>query len=264
MRTSIIIPEDLWTPTILTGTLSLWLDALDLSTITVQTGVSQWRDKSGNNNHANQSTIASQPQFLSTELQGKPSIRFFPDTSSSSTGDRLTIAHTNSLTPDDYIIAAVIDNDGASGTGPLGFRAFIEKDSGPGRKYWLGNSPGNTLHIDNEGTSLRVFGVGSVIQTAQIVLLAKPATQSIGPAVVRQNGGQVGSDSTFTNLTGNISDMNIGGSFYPWNGLISEVILCANSDSRTIQLIEGYLAHKWGIELTSSHPFVNRPPFTDD
>ena len=262
------LQKRLWTPDLLRPDLSLWLDAADLSTITVQTGVSQWRDKSVNQNHANQSNIANQPQFLSSGLQEKPSIRFLPDTSSSSTGDRLTIAHASNLTPVAYIIAAVIDNDGALNTGPAGYRAFIEKASssagGTGRKYWIGMNPTNTLYVNTEEANIFISSAGSVIETAQIVLLVKPATQSIGSAIFRQNGRQVASDASFGGVSPNSASLDIGGSFYPWNGLISEVILWANSNSLTIELIEGYLAHKWGIRLASSHPFANRPPLIGD
>ena len=45
------------------GGLVLWLDAADDTTFSYSSGteVSQWRDKSGYNNHANQSTVANQP-----------------------------------------------------------------------------------------------------------------------------------------------------------------------------------------------------------
>ena len=45
------------------GGLLLWLDAADDTTFNYSSGtvVSQWRDKSGNNFHANQSTTAQQP-----------------------------------------------------------------------------------------------------------------------------------------------------------------------------------------------------------
>lgn len=53
---------DSWTPAELTTT--LWLEASDSSTITETGGlVSQWDDKSGNDNHATQGTAADQPLF---------------------------------------------------------------------------------------------------------------------------------------------------------------------------------------------------------
>jgi hypothetical protein len=44
---------------------SLWLDAADSSSITIATGVSQWRDKSSNAYSLTQSTTASRPTYSS-------------------------------------------------------------------------------------------------------------------------------------------------------------------------------------------------------
>ena len=50
--------------------LKLWLDANDSSTIIHSSdSVSQWNDKSGNDNHALQSTTANQPTITSTGIQ---------------------------------------------------------------------------------------------------------------------------------------------------------------------------------------------------
>jgi len=57
--------------------LLLWLDAADDTTFNYSTGteVSQWRDKSGNNFHANQATTAQQPS-RSTVVNSRKSVNF--------------------------------------------------------------------------------------------------------------------------------------------------------------------------------------------
>ena len=66
-----------WTPASLGGTLGLWLDASDASTITSAGGlVSQWSDKSGNGRHATQPTSGSQPTYTGTALSFGSSSRF--------------------------------------------------------------------------------------------------------------------------------------------------------------------------------------------
>jgi len=51
-----------WSPSSLGGSLALWLDASDASTVTSSGGlVSEWRDKSGNARHAVQATSGSRP-----------------------------------------------------------------------------------------------------------------------------------------------------------------------------------------------------------
>lgn len=56
--------------------LKLWFDASDASTISVATGVSQWRDKSGQSNHALQATGAKQPTVAVEALNGKNTLAF--------------------------------------------------------------------------------------------------------------------------------------------------------------------------------------------
>lgn len=57
------------------GGLEGWWDAADSSTVTISTGVSEWRDKSGNDRHASQEIANNQPAHTST-LNGKKIITF--------------------------------------------------------------------------------------------------------------------------------------------------------------------------------------------
>lgn len=52
-----------------------WWDAADASTVTIATGVSEWRDKSGNGRHASQGTGNNQPDYTGT-LNGRKIITF--------------------------------------------------------------------------------------------------------------------------------------------------------------------------------------------
>lgn len=62
----------------LVGGLDLWLDADDASTFTYGTGtqVATWRDKSGWNNHASQSTAASRPTRVAGAVNNRAAVRF--------------------------------------------------------------------------------------------------------------------------------------------------------------------------------------------
>ena len=64
----------LWTPDVLRP--ALWVDAADLSTISVATGISEWRDKSGNNRHLAQSTTSLQPTLKAENLNGLATVLF--------------------------------------------------------------------------------------------------------------------------------------------------------------------------------------------
>lgn len=75
------------------GNLQLWLDASDLSTITETAGnVSQWADKSGENNHAVQNVANQMPSWVANSQNGQASLFF------DGTADELqTLSHINNV-----------------------------------------------------------------------------------------------------------------------------------------------------------------------
>ena len=56
--------------------MELWLDASDASTITIDTGVRGWADKSGNGRNASQTATNSQPAWTQNALANKPVLTF--------------------------------------------------------------------------------------------------------------------------------------------------------------------------------------------
>jgi len=68
------LQQRLWTPALLRP--ALWMDAADQSTITTATGISEWRDKSGNGRHFTQSVAARQPGYNTTGINGLGTIAF--------------------------------------------------------------------------------------------------------------------------------------------------------------------------------------------
>ena len=56
--------------------LAAWYDAADSASITIQTGVQQWADKSGNGRNLVQNTTNNQPLHGSVTLNGKPAVTF--------------------------------------------------------------------------------------------------------------------------------------------------------------------------------------------
>jgi hypothetical protein len=64
-----------WTPAQLPG-LALWLDANDASTITLNgSNVSQWDDKSPNGHNVSNASASTQPDYLATGFNGKPTLQ---------------------------------------------------------------------------------------------------------------------------------------------------------------------------------------------
>ena len=108
-----------WTPAELTT--HLWFDGADASTISHASNVvSQWRDKSGNERHANASG-GNQPQYVASGLNGKSLLRF------DGTDDRLEFP--GGFVPGDFVVLFKRANNAQS---------VIEYDTGVNRG-WVGN-----------------------------------------------------------------------------------------------------------------------------
>ncbi len=94
--------SDSFSPADISG-LVLWLDASDASTITETAGaVSQWDDKSGEDNHATQTTEALKPTTNSNTLNGRNVLTFSADRldvpKPSGTTDIFIVFHTTDST----------------------------------------------------------------------------------------------------------------------------------------------------------------------
>lgn len=173
--------EPAWTPARLPG-LALWLSAADLSTITIATGVSEWRDKSGNGRHVSQGTTGSQPAWgaapVSVNGIGIPGVTF------DGTDDNLNrasfvyglgsasmflVATAPSIGTNDFLVA-----EGSSGSNNPTYAPFktstgtattvqslIQDDAGsnilnnsPSSTTGLGSTPNVLARIDS-GTSMQ-------------------------------------------------------------------------------------------------------------
>lgn len=252
----------LWTPTLVRP--ALWLDAADISTITIATGVSQWRDKSGNAKNVSQATIANQPAL--TTFNGLNAISF---NGTSNFLRNTTTGITSGTYTGEFNVFSVVSRTTGSGGAIL-----TERDTSlVGTHLWLGKfSPAYYLSSDGANNSSN-----HEISAASYALLSTSGgilSHQHVPAK-RDNLWLNGSSisvitGTASNITGT-AGFTIGaresmvGQF--WAGNICEIIaLTSNLTSANRQIIEGYLAWKWGLvsSLVSTHPYINRPPLIGD
>jgi len=231
----------------------LWLDALDAKTVSGTTNVTAWNDKSGNGRNV---TATNGPSYSSDTIIF-PGIngRFLentawnnfnridhtliavhrPDTSTAFTGNtRLFSIQQNSGTP--YVVFPYLNN-----TTPNGYINDGSSSTQPA-------SSGKTL-LDNSSTSNYNIITASISGTSQAIY----------------NNGTLQDSRTFT-ITANTvtSGVKIGGQFSEnYKGSVKEIIIYTRALNATeIQIIEGYLAWKWGYQtlLPSTHSFRNFPP----
>ncbi len=256
----------LWTPADLPiGMLSVWLDAADLSTITIATGVSQWRDKSGNNAHATQTTAANQPAYSQTGFFGLPGITFdgSNDSLSISTTQMQNTTHgvywvfirRGTGTPGDIHKPIVGIRTGGADLGAL---HYIKTSNNLGASYPYYGAPLNNSYDLTSGTAYNntnaqvmvfqsnttgwgVWRNGTLEATTSGI--AAPSTANTGFILAGQNNPNRKSNITMT-----------------------EFILLRTTNTSSRQIVEGYLAWKWGLtaNLPTAHPFKNRPPLVSD
>lgn len=253
---------NLWTPAQIST--ELWLDAADASTITIATGVSQWNDKSGNARNATQATAAKQPTYSATGLNNLPTIIF------DGSNDFLTNAYSFGNSPSSAYI--VFQSSLANGTfGQIFMVSPNPSNVSIATELLYMNNIGGYTTITYKPPSLSNSALGvstSVITTPQILSVAFDGSGTSPSDTAFSLNGTL-QTSTTSGPVGYSSELgfSIGGrpvqqtAFL--NARISEFIFCSSFlSTNDRQLIEGYLAHKWGLtsSLPNDHPYKNAAP----
>ena len=220
--------------------LALWLDAADDSTFSYSSGtsVSQWRDKSGLNNHSSQATVGSQPS-RSTFQNSRKTVNF------DGTNDTVTIS--NFISNSEMSIF-VVSNCGTT--------LFVEHstDTNSNSGFYLGGqgtamfainrSPG-IIYINNTNWLSGGYSIASAVNSTGLDMLAyKNGTQQS----LTLDGRASRSNSYVT------STLYIGsrGANSLWSsGPIAEIIIYNRKVTDVERnLIHTYLGQKWGISNT--------------
>ena len=231
--------------------LLVWLDAADDTTFSYSSGteVSQWRDKSGNNLHANQATTANQPS-RSTVVNSRKSVNF-----TSTNGDFIRIP--SGVVFSKYFTAVVLIKPG---TQSADYAVILDQDhSTTGYQGWViqrGSTTSfwQTWVANSSATNwTNANQIAYVDNTSQIVTLRK----SSSTLALYSNGtssGDVSIDDYNLPQAGlyglNIGYWSAGGGRY-YNGNICEILIY-NRDLTTTELkqVHTYLGQKWGISNT--------------
>lgn len=245
----------LWTPADITT--ALWLDAADASTITTVSGaVSQWNDKSGNNRHVGQLGSSSRPTVSSASLNGLSTLVF--------NGSQFLETSTNfpiTGNPAFSIYCVYLKNTASQGsfvgwgsTGvALAAAGFLDSGSLACFAYAGANNYNTTTPSSGSwlffgytkspgaiNTTSQAYRNGSDVSTGA----HSSSTPSIASAPLRIG---LWADFTGNRLNGSMAEL---------------VIAASNTSNAGRQLMEGYLAHKWGLtaSLPSDHPYKSAAP----
>lgn len=260
----------LWTPDLLQPNLSFWQDAADLSTITIATGVSEWRDKSGNGRHFTQATGTNQPSYSDTGFLGRPGITF------DGSNDNLRLTGISSQITNQthgvyWVFRRISGNAGGSGYNPTisirtannadaGALHYVKNTGGFGASYPYYGQPTNTSYDLTSGTAYNN-------STAYVMSFQANAPSAATAWSVHRNGTLEANTNTIgtpnTNNDGYILAHQVTPARY-LNCVFGEVLMVQNTNARLRQIVEGYLAWKWDALLAATHPFANRPPLIGD
>ena len=216
--------------------IALWLDAADKNTIvTSGSNVIQWNDKSGKTT----TTVVSQPTLSGTYINGYQTLRF--------NSNRITAPLTGTIGTGDYSL----------------FSVWLTINGGTEVVLSIGSN-GNNAALGYNGTYYNLFEWGqteSDFTAAKNIYAVQSGTRTSSTKSLFINGSNAPTASGALNLLD--STVYIGGSGFPINGEICEVLIFSNTISVSQrQQVEGYLAWKWNLQksLPSNHPFYLFPP----
>jgi hypothetical protein len=216
--------------------LSLWLDASDTSTIIedpIGSGsVSQWDDKSGNDNYATESTAAYQPTTGTRTMNSLNVLDF--------ASNRLQGLYNTAL-PCHIFAVAQLDATSAN-------RSLVDGRSSSRRI--IGTTSANEWKITNSYLAGTTITGGSVDTEAHVfhAYFDNGASSELFVDSVSTIFGDAGTNG------GSVSGITIGSSYVftldPWDGIIAEVAIVSGTlTAQEINNMEAYLANKWGIQI---------------
>ena len=215
-----------------------WLDAGDTGSLTVDGSnkISQWRDKSGNNNHFGQTVLATQPILSASSFQGGQSVLY-----------------------DDQVAAQYLSasNIFMTKSGDTTIFAVAKTNRVENKNDWILNCDGNDYGLIMS-QHFGIYSYGSSWQYMAQTKLGEPyyCTWNFSSSFTAIDGYINGAHNVVNRPATSkpiSSEINVGASSFPFNGYITEMIFFTRSlaDNERIS-IERYLSNKYNIPAVNS------------
>jgi hypothetical protein len=210
--------------------LSVWYDASVASSITIETGVSQWNDLSGNNRHLTQTITNNQPAYVTNALNGRPAVDF------DGTNDSLSASFTLSQPTRVFCVGNYRSNT-------------------TGQNLWDGAAAGNRMRMFlNAPSNPGIFAGASLNAAGQAVLgffVWEAVFQSFAGSLLR-DGTTLASGNPGAGVPGGVRLAIFGdGTSAPTNCQIAEFILYNRAITASeASAVRTYLGRKYAITVT--------------
>jgi hypothetical protein len=206
-----------------------WLDASQSSTITIGTGVSEWRSASGSSIKATQATANNQPAYQTAQQNGRNSVYF------DGTNDVMTIGDLSASFPS--AATAVFAFKPSSDTEYTLFQTANNSS------FWA--YPTAATYI---GTfkATRLNGVASpLMPTASGAVLAITSSSSAYRVYINGSTAHDVAADFSAGAVHNIGTNGLGTTYKGW--LYEAIFLSSELPVSTIRAATNYLSSKWGI-----------------
>ena len=240
---------------------SLWLDSWDRSHLQISNGnVIQWNDLSGRAHHAVQNNASYQPRWTGSEISFDP----VPGVAKGFTVDAYT-----DFQNQEFCVVSVTRWDTSYTWGNIvmsycanGINGWMFRQNGV-NVDWI------SLYYYNPTIN---WAIGTPTNQSSLCIVSALRSKSTGDTIVRHNGTQKGQGNHTGAIDYSVARVGIGMGYVntttvansdrPLSGTIKELIYLDNYSASSVEKIEGYLAHKWGLQgsLPSSHPYRYAPP----
>ena len=218
---------------ITSASLALWLDAADATTITGTSPITAWTDKSGLGRSVN---IFSGPTYGTTKRNGLNTLSF--------SANLITTSIASAVGTGDFALVAV----------------WYQSVAGTNSVLSLGTSASSSQSLGFSGNKYNFYQYGSAqesaySQTTPSFVIQIGTRQSSVKAVYIN--GTLGTTPASDSYNQTVTTVTIGnGDGFSITGEVAEIMVWTGTMSSTDrQLIESYLAQKWGLQssLPASH-----------
>jgi len=254
----------LWTPAVMAT--HAWYDADDLSTI-VETGgfVSQWDDKSGNDRHLAQVGGGLQPLANKTVVLGGKNALYF-------NGANYLEMSGFGLTGDNALTVVAALTKGPAQTGPRTICQLGDDQQAPGGVVMGATSNSGLRYYYSTYVYYDPVLTIPGAEEGYLYSSQRAASADITDAKIFENGTEF-TRIFFSSRPVNVVEdtFRVGAYYRDVDGFyyskivtnLGEMVVLNQADDATRQKVEGYLAHKWGLDanLPGGHPYKTTPPY---